>query len=65
MSLTRTGSNSLVSTNSGTQTAGKGLVVAGGSGIALTVLAAFMPFVGVLGTSVVLALVGLALLLKR
>jgi hypothetical protein len=65
MSLVSRNSGSLARDNSTTQNVGKGLVVAGGSGVAVAVLAALLPFVGVLGTGVVLALVGLALMVKR
>ena len=63
MSLVTRNSNTLATTST-TQNVGKGLVVAGGSGVAVAVLAALLPFVGVLGTGVVLALVGLALYFK-
>jgi len=49
---------SLLASKSVSGTAGKGMVVAGGSAIALSVLAAFIPFVGVLGLGVILLVLG-------
>jgi len=52
-------SKSLVSGNSVSGTAGKGLAVAGGGAIALSLLAGLIPFVGVLGLGVILLVLGL------
>jgi hypothetical protein len=57
--------NNNLAVPSKTQTAGKGLAVAGASGIVLSVLAALLPFVGVLGVSVVAGIIGLLLIAKR
>jgi hypothetical protein len=67
MSLTQNKAYNITSLNEGgkTQAAGKGLAVAGASGLAISLLAALLPFVGVLGTSVVVGLVGIFLLIKR
>jgi hypothetical protein len=65
MSLTKQNSYNITSLNdSKAQTAGKGLAVVGGSGLAVYVLAALLPFVSVLGVSVVAGIAGLILLAK-
>lgn len=67
MSLTKNNSYNITSLNdnSKTQAAGKGLALAGGAGIGVYILAALLPFVGVLGTSGLLLLAGVIFLLKR
>lgn len=64
MSLVTRNTYSIDTTNK-TQTAGKALAVTGGAGAVVYLLAALLPFVGVLGTSVVLAIAGLLLIAKR
>jgi hypothetical protein len=58
MSLVKS-SSALVKSESGSTAVGKSLVAVGSGGVVLTVLAALIPFVGVLGLSVVLLLAGL------
>lgn len=51
-------SKSILSAKTGGEVAGRGMVLAGGTAIALSVLAAFIPFVGVLGLGVILMVIG-------
>lgn len=51
--------SSVLSTKSVSGAAGKGMAVAGGGAIALTILAGLIPFVGVFGLGVILLVLGL------
>lgn len=53
---------SLAKPSSTARTAGKSLAVAGVGGIGLVLLAGLIPFVGVLGLSIVMTLFGLGLI---
>lgn len=59
MSLVKATQKSLVQSSSVSGAAGKGMVAAGTGGIALTMLATLIPFVGVFGLSIVLLVLGL------
>lgn len=50
---------SVLATNSVSGAVGKGMTVAGGGAIALTLLAGLIPFVGVFGLGVILLALGL------
>ncbi len=65
MSLTKQNTYNITSMNDKSTQVGKGLALTGGAGVGVYLLAALLPFVGVLGTSVVLALAGLLLIAKR
>lgn len=56
--LERMVGKSVMSSKSVSGAAGKGLVVGGGAAIALTFLAALIPFVGVFGLGVVMLVLG-------
>lgn len=64
MSLVKNSSTSLVRSESVSKP-GKAMVAVGGGGIALTALSAVIPFVGVFGLSVAIALIGLYLILFK
>lgn len=57
-SLERVAGKSLLSSKSASGVAGKGMVAVGSTAIVLSVLAAIIPFVGVLGLGVVLIVLG-------
>lgn len=56
--LERVAAKSLISSKSVSGAAGKGMVAVGSTAIALSVLAAVIPFVGVLGLGIVLVVLG-------
>lgn len=56
--LVRAAQKSVVSSKSVSGATGKGLVVAGAGGIALTILAGLIPFVGVFGLSIIFLVLG-------
>lgn len=57
-SLERVAAKSLLSSKSTSGVVGKGLVGTGSVAIALSVVAAFIPFVGVLGLGILLVVLG-------
>lgn len=59
--LQRSAAKAIVKTDSAGKGIGAGLMAIGGGGIGLVLAAAFIPFVGVLGLSVALGVLGLLL----
>jgi hypothetical protein len=57
--LVKATQRAVVQSKSVSGAAGKGLVVGGGSAIAVTLLAAFLPFFGVLSLSIVMVVLGI------
>lgn len=58
MSIEKYKSSSLMRSQSASGMAGKGLVAAGSGAIVLSVLAALIPFVGVLGLGIIFLVLG-------